>query len=853
MRKKLQLLLTAVMAAALMVTVNLGVLPETGKAEAAETTLKNPRIVPDDSMRSGQKVTWDCVYFGSYPQTEIVSSDLEYIALDEGLRWDGDVIASNSVYNALQTASGWDSNNEVMLNGEKYKRIKRKDASVYFEHRSVACYNWADDTSWHYFKYEPIKWRVLHTDGNQALLLADVALDNQKYHPEIAEIYMSWEICTLRSWLNGYGAESNQQAIDYTRKNFINSAFTSGEQKAIADSFLENSNSILWEAEGGNNTIDKIFLLCESDIWKTDKAVSYGFIKDMETFICDEARRCQSSTYAKAMGLTGSTAAYSNNAFWGLRTPGRYSYYITTIVKDGGVNYYGSLAESYIGIRPALKLDLSYTNLYSYAGTVCSNEMLGNVVKKDGFYYRTLANDTLEIKGLDKDEESVIQIAIPEVINGKKVTQIGAYAFENFSELKSVEISGEIIVIGKDAFANSALESITIPENVKKISDGAFNSCYNLGSVTFSEGLESVGEDIFASNDDLTEIIIPASVTDMSPESFSGIYSLRHIEVASGNSVYESQDNVIFTKEKKELIKCMETKAGSYEVPLGVSSIGEKAFKECDDLTDIKISGNVARIGKEAFSQCSELRSISIPASVQYIDDAAFIWCGNLSSITILNKDCRIAEEALDNFDKDVEGGDLATIYGYKGSTAQAYAEKYGHKFIALDGNSGGNEQKVPTIQPPKDIPVIPAVKEIKKGEKKTVSGGTYTGLGNGKVAYAAPASKNIRKTTIPNQVEIDGKTYPITEINTGAFKNCKKLKSVVIGKGITSIGTKAFSGCKALKKITIKSAKLKKVGKNAFKGIHAKAVIKVPKAKLKAYKKLLKKKGQGKKVRIVK
>lgn len=100
----------------------------------------------------------------------------------------------------------------------------------------------------------------------------------------------------------------------------------------------------------------------------------------------------------------------------------------------------------------------------------------------------------------------------------------------------------------------------------------------------------------------------------------------------------------------------METKAGSYEVPLGVSSIGEKAFKECDDLTDIKISGNVARIGKEAFSQCSELRSISIPASVQYIDDAAFIWCGNLSSITILNKDCRIAEEALDNFDKDVEG-----------------------------------------------------------------------------------------------------------------------------------------------------------------------------------------------------
>ena len=58
MRKKLQLLLTAVMAAALTVTVNLGVLSETGKAEAAETTLQNPRIVADSSMVIGQKVTW---------------------------------------------------------------------------------------------------------------------------------------------------------------------------------------------------------------------------------------------------------------------------------------------------------------------------------------------------------------------------------------------------------------------------------------------------------------------------------------------------------------------------------------------------------------------------------------------------------------------------------------------------------------------------------------------------------------------------------------------------------------------------------------------------------------------------
>ena len=91
-----------------------------------------------------------------------------------------------------------------------------------------------------------------------------------------------------------------------------------------------------------------------------------------------------------------------------------------------------------------------------------------------------------------------------------------------------------------------------------------------------------------------------------------------------------------------------------------------------------------------------------------------------------------------------------------------------------------------------------------------------------------------------------------MASIGAGAFRNCKNLKSVVIGKGVKGIHARAFGGCTALKRITIKSGKLKKAGRNAFKGIHAKAVIKVPKAKLKAYKKLLKNKGQGKKVRIV-
>lgn len=74
-----------------------------------------------------------------------------------------------------------------------------------------------------------------------------------------------------------------------------------------------------------------------------------------------------------------------------------------------------------------------------------------------------------------------------------------------------------------------------------------------------------------------------------------------------------------------------------------------------------------------------------------------------------------------------------------------------------------------------------------------------------------------------------------------------------MFGGGVKKIGKETFKGCSKLANITIKSTVLKSVGKNAFKGIKSNARIKVPAKKLTAYKKLLKGKGQGSKVKITK
>lgn len=92
-----------------------------------------------------------------------------------------------------------------------------------------------------------------------------------------------------------------------------------------------------------------------------------------------------------------------------------------------------------------------------------------------------------------------------------------------------------------------------------------------------------------------------------------------------------------------------------------------------------------------------------------------------------------------------------------------------------------------------------------------------------------------------------------ITEIGNKAFYKCGKLKAFTIPAKVKKIGKSAFQGCKSLKNITIKSKKLtgKNVGSKAFQGIYSKAAVKVPKSKLSAYRKILKSKGAGAKVRV--
>lgn len=210
-------------------------------------------------------------------------------------------------------------------------------------------------------------------------------MDDQRYNEKWATI--TWEKSSMRSWINGYKASENQSEIDYSNKNFIDTAFSTAQKNAIKTTKVENRNNIHYGSagQGGNDTSDKIFLLSEREVYNTDDAKKYGFVLDGEVY--DEARRCKCSTYAYAMGTWRNIedSEYNGNALWFLRSPGGSCYGDVTAVYDfGRVNSGGTSIFSDHSVRPAIRLDLSSIDTANiYAGTVCSDGTVNEGKKED--------------------------------------------------------------------------------------------------------------------------------------------------------------------------------------------------------------------------------------------------------------------------------------------------------------------------------------------------------------------------------------------------------------------------------------------------------------------------------------
>ena len=314
-------------------------------------------------------------------------------------------------------------------------------------------------------------------------------------------------------------------------------------------------------------------------------------------------------------------------------------------------------------------------------------------------------------------------------------------AFDGCTSLTSVTIPNSVTRIDNKAFYNcTSLTSVTIPNSVTSIGYSAFEDCKSLTSVNYS-GTKSQWKSIkFGSNNDKLKNAIIICTDDV---------------IGNGNTV--TIDNLKY-KINNDYTASLVGYTGEFEnltIPesvtyegytFSVTSIGDYAFRSCENLTSVTIPDSVKSIGNDAFFDCTSLTSVNYGGTKSQ-------W----KAITIGSDNYYLTHAFIKCTDGIIGNGNTVTVdsvkYRLNDDTAQV---------ISYSGT-------------PENITI-----------SECVSYESYTFKVTSIGSSAFSGCTSLASVTIPNSV---------TTIGCDAFNGCSKLKKIEIPDSVTYIGSKAFDG----------------------------------------------------------
>lgn len=388
---------------------------------------------------------------------------------------------------------------------------------------------------------------------------------------------------------------------------------------------------------------------------------------------------------------------------------------------------------------------------------------------------------------------SELDIIVPPVYDNLPVAEIASAAFRRNAEIKSVFVPYTVTKIGAYAFSDCAsLESVDFEEGSQLdiIDISAFEYCRKLENFDIPESVTEIGDYAFRTCASLTSAEISENIMNIGFEAFLDCESLSEIKVDENNIYYCDVDGNLYSADGKTLIQYAIGKAAlSFEIPSGVTKIGESAFENAAGLMSVNLPASVKTISPRAFDNCKNLESVTLKDGITEIGDYAFEYCVNLSKITIPESVTTIGYRAFDNCVK------------LKILIIPASVTKIGDYAFSLCTG-------LTSIDVDEDNP-----------NYKDIDGNLYNKDATELIQYAT--GKTETHFSIPDSV---------TDICRWVFSGCKNLESISIPESVTTIGDYAFENCLGLKSISIPD-NVTRIGDYSFSSCIALTEVEMPKS----------------------
>ena len=346
--------------------------------------------------------------------------------------------------------------------------------------------------------------------------------------------------------------------------------------------------------------------------------------------------------------------------------------------------------------------------------------------------------------------------------------------------------------------------SVTLPTKVtingtvctvSGIDSDAFRNT-NVKSVTIPEGYTSIGDRVFMNCSSLTNVYLPSTLVAINNRAFEGT-SITSITIPSKVKILGTY---VFTR-------CSQLKTANINTTI-ITELKEGLFSSCSSLTSLKIPSSIKKIGESFAYGCSSLSSITLPSNVTSIGNNAFAECTNLSSVSLPSS---------------------VTDFGYSTfrNTKWINNQPRTSGLVIKNGYIIDASKASGTVNIPSTVKKIPAYTFYgSTAITKVVMPTALTLIGQSAFADCT----NLTSVNLPTSVNTFGDsvfsgctslksvqlpTY-LSVIPKDTFNGCKKLSSIVLPSRIETIKDSAFRNCTALTSITLPEH-LGKIEEKAF------------------------------------